>query len=92
MKAIKKVIDKTRPPVFAAKLFTLAFSICILRENETAATGFRTLVAHVRAAAVGSRQYQSEKTRTHSLTKAQHQSVKAARAPVCAMLMSQPTD
>ena len=36
----KKVIDKTRRPVFDAKLFTLAFFDLHLRENETAATEF----------------------------------------------------
>jgi hypothetical protein len=49
--------------VFDAKLFTLAFFDLHLWENETAATEFQMLVAHVRAAAV-ERQYLSEKTRT----------------------------
>ena len=48
----KEVIDKTRPPVFDAKSFSLAFFDLHLRKNETAATEFRMLVAHVRAAAV----------------------------------------
>ena len=47
MKAIKRSIEKIRPPVFDAKLFTLAFFDLHLRQNETAGTEFRMLVAHV---------------------------------------------